>query len=623
MLATLIEILMSRLAVASVQSLLLVAALWLLCRAWPGLPASSRSVLWWLAALQLLLGLLWPTPLELPLLPSTAAAAPAVMEGAAATAAATPRAGALAAQMPQVLMAVPPQDAISNGWPAFSWGALLAWIWLSGVIMTAVQSLFAYRQARQWRLSARPCERADVLAIYRAVGHSMGLPRLPPLRLSDDIHSPQLLGPWQPLVLLPAAAVDTLAASELQMALRHELTHLRRRDLWWGWAPTLARHLFFFHPAAYLIAREYAFAREAACDESVLAGDHHSPQDYGRLLLRLGVSPRPCAGMAGASPTYTLLKRRLVMLQNTGNPPRFTTLALVAGIIVLGVLPYRVIASADSAPPAPAATPSAVPSPTPQARPAAVAAPAVSARPAARPMAATAAAPAARSSTTSSSSQVTRGRVIRNGSAEDYAYVLMEGGHVTASAEAQDFRAARQARGASTEPMLWLRKRGETYLVKDPAVVNRAQNLWQPMTALGEQQGKLGEQQGGLGGRQGALGQQMGKLGEQMGQLGVQQATLATQEAALAMKQGAEADRRLAEIDKQRATLDARMAALDRQQAVLSRQQAALGEQQAALGERQAALGEQQSVASDRAHREMQKLIDDAIDGGVAQRLDR
>ena len=64
------EILLPRLLAASVQSTLFVAVVWALCKLLPRLSASARAGLWWLVALQLVVGVLWSSPLALPLLPA-------------------------------------------------------------------------------------------------------------------------------------------------------------------------------------------------------------------------------------------------------------------------------------------------------------------------------------------------------------------------------------------------------------------------------------------------------------------------------------------------------------------------------------------------------------------------
>ncbi|ALN58716.1 peptidase, M56 family [Lysobacter enzymogenes] len=351
------EVLLPRLFAAGVQSLLMVAAIWLLVR-WLRPSAAVRCWLWWCAALQLLVGALWPAPLELPLLPAD--------WQRTAEAAAAPAAAQLspAAQMPYLLTradlaAAPAQIAApADALQWLSWPALFAALWLAGVIVLVAASARAYLAVRRRVAGADECEHGPALRAYRALGASLGLRRLPPLRVSAQIDSPQLVGP-PATVLLPQRQLAELSDDELAMALHHELAHLRRRDLWWGWVPALARHLFFFHPLAHVIAREYAIAREQACDAAVLDSRRYAAHDYGRLLLRLGVAPRPATGVAGASPTYTVLKRRLTMLQNktlAARAPaerrlaaRLGGAALIAAVAAFGLVPYKVTAAAEAA----------------------------------------------------------------------------------------------------------------------------------------------------------------------------------------------------------------------------------------------------------------------------------
>ncbi|ATE71352.1 M56 family metallopeptidase [Lysobacter capsici] len=342
------DVLLPRLLAAGLQSLLVVAAVWLLCR-YLRLSAALRCWLWWCAALQLLLGALWPTPLSLPLLPASWDRA----SQAANVAAAAPQLSS-AAQLPFFVTkgatdatvaaaTTPTAHYLTPDW--LSWPLVFAALWLSGFLLAAFASVRGYAAACRRIAASRPCEQPQVLSTYRALGASLGLNRLPPLRVSMQIDSPQLIGP-PATVLLPRERLAHLSGDELAMALHHELVHVRRRDLWWGWVPALVQHLFFFHPLAHVIAREYSIAREAACDAAVLDSRRYAAHDYGRLLLRLGVAPRPAAGVASASPTYTILKRRLIMLQNATSSSHLGGLILTAAIVLVGLVPYRVTAAA-------------------------------------------------------------------------------------------------------------------------------------------------------------------------------------------------------------------------------------------------------------------------------------
>ncbi|WP_355587362.1 M56 family metallopeptidase [Xanthomonas cannabis] len=333
----LIEAVLWKLGATSVQTAVLVLVVWALCRGVRRLPAATQTWLWWLVGVQAVVGLVWSNPVQLPVLPahgvttalgSSGSLAP--MANAAAAASTAAHAGATAQAM-QV-----------GAWSPFA-VAVLA-LWAAGVLVLAAGTARAYLRSRALVRAAQPCtDRALVQALQMA-SEAHGLSHPPALRLSSQIDSPQLIGPWRPVLLLPAARLPHMADDDLDMALTHELIHLRRRDLWWGLLPALAQHLFFFHPLVHLAAREYAIAREAACDAAVVAGHRHCRHEYGRLLLQLGVAARPRGGVASASPSFLSLKRRLSMLQDTRAFPRLAAAMILAAVAVCGVLPLRLVA---------------------------------------------------------------------------------------------------------------------------------------------------------------------------------------------------------------------------------------------------------------------------------------
>ena len=593
--------LLSRLLAVGLQSLLLAALVWALCRYLPRLDARTRAWLWWLVASQMVVGLVWYAPVALPLLPAEPVAAPVVLAMAA-----EPATYAVPA------MAAGPVPATQAS--RLDTGVLLLAAWLAGVAVMLANTL---RHA--WHLHglvrhARPCRDRRVQALYRALAQRLGVVAAPELRVSDAIDSPMLARPWRPVLMLPASSLATMGDDDLRMALHHELAHLQRRDLWWAWMPALAQHLFFFHPVAHLAAREYAFAREVACDAAVLQDEQHAPHDYGRLLVKLGVSTAPSPALAGASPTFRILKRRLLMLQHTASPLRAGALALTLGIVLLGVVPYRVIASGTPAAPpasaapvapivvAPPATPTVAPSPRAAPRAVVVAnardMPAPPAPPA-PPAAPTIAPPAPPPPPTLR----TRGAFSISDTRGGDAYVLIEGDDVTMAGHSDDIRTAQRLQQGNA-PVLWVRKNGKQYVVRDAATVQRMKDAHAPVHALGEQQGKLGEQQG-------ALGERQGELGSRQGELGVKMSEIAQDQAAAALR-GA---------DTREAANDRRMKALQDEQEALARQQEVLARQQEPLARQQEALARKQMAATDRLRRDVDRLLDEAIRNGKAQQL--
>ncbi|MCW0400482.1 hypothetical protein NB688_003207 [Xanthomonas sacchari] len=668
------ESLLSRLLATSVQTLVLVALIWALCRWLPTLPAATRCRLWWLVAAQSVLGLLWAGAVQLPVLPAApapVAAAPAAVATVPATpaGAATPRmSAAVPAQInvnataATAAIAAPPA---TTSLAALPWAQALVALWLAGVLVCAAHSVLAYRRSRQRAREAAPCTDTALLGALRLAAEAHGLRQPPQLRLCARTDSPQLIGPWQPVLLLPARRMDSLRADDLDMALTHELVHLQRRDLWWGLLPAVAQHLFFFHPLVHLANREYALAREAACDAAVVAGHRHCRHDYARLLVQLGVAPRPSAGLASASPTFLSLKRRLLMLQTTSAFPRLGAALILTAVAVLGVAPLRLVAQPGHAlpaagkpapvSPAQAAAPPSEYTADDAAREAALAA--------AEAQAAMAAADAAKQAADASAAAQEPEMEAANAAAAEAADAV-DMGDAGAAARAANVPAvpppppAPPARPAMVVPAvpapppaigsristrsvqktrngqleqsyvrvkgnhstmsgssdelasmkhetqgdgLWFRRGGKRYVVHDPALLARFDALFEPI-------GKLGAQQGELGKRQGALGREQGELGREQGKL--------AQEAAA---------RALARIDMDAVAAKAQanaQAALAQRQDALSAKMRALGEQQAALGRQQGELGARQGELSAQIDREVDRLFDAAIAAGNAQRLE-
>lgn len=604
---SLFELLGNRLLATSVQTVVLTALVWVLCRCVRRLPAATQCGLWWLVALQAVVGLVWSAPLQLPVLPALDTTVDVVQQAAAAQPQAT--------AAPLIVMQPLP---LESGW---SWLHVVMALWLAGVLVMALRTAAAWRASRALLRTARPSDDRRLDAALQLAAEAHGLRRAPRLMLSAAIDSPQLVGPWRPVLLLPARGLPRMGDDDLDMALTHELVHLQRHDLWLGLVPALAQHLFFFHPLVHLAAREYAIAREAAVDAAVVAGNRHCRQHYGRLLLQLGVSPRPGAGLASASPTYLSLKRRLLMLQNTSSFPRLGAGLIVAAVALVGVLPMRLVAmpappSPPSPPPVPAAP--AVPAvPSPPAVPkgdhsvvhtvirAKGTAPALPAPPPPAAPAAPKAPPAPPAPPVS-----THGVIHLSQSPSSNGYVLLKDEHSVMNGSMADLEQARRLDDGNGV-LLLLRRDGRAYVVRDAGVLSRFEQAFAETTRLGEQQGRLGERQGRLGERQGEIGGRMGDIGARIGELAARQAELALAAHggdATTSREQAEAARR--EAEKLRAQIDT--PAMREEMRELARRQAELGRQQAELGRQQAA-------ASVRAQREAERLIQQAIRDGLAQ----
>ncbi len=281
---------LERLGWTSLQTVLLVALVYGLCRALPSLSAATRCRLWWLVSLQAVLGLFWSQPLQLAWLPAPQAVAMTATDVAADIV--YPLAPEASAQL-LAAMPLPTADVPAVAW----WAVALAALWLSGVLMMGLRTFGEWRRCRALLAAAYPCEDEALVQALQLASDAHGVRPAPRLWMSAQVDSPQLVGPFRPVLLLPAGD-NALQGDALDLALTHELQHLQRRDLQWGLLPALAQHLFFFHPLLRLSVREYAQAREEAVDAAVV-GQHGASRQPPGLWPPVAAAGRGSAAASG------------------------------------------------------------------------------------------------------------------------------------------------------------------------------------------------------------------------------------------------------------------------------------------------------------------------------------
>jgi beta-lactamase regulating signal transducer with metallopeptidase domain len=597
------------------QGALWALAVWALTRALPRLPASVRTTLWWLVALKCLVGLLAPTPVRLPLLPAPQARA-AIAQAPALTA---PAEAPHVATHERQAVAVVERTAAPRGWELLGLGALL--VWLGGLAWQGRSLLQGLVQLRHLRRESSPLEDVGLTRAAEELARALGLTRLPRLRVSEHAPSPLALGLLRPEVLLPRKALETLSSQEQRMALAHELAHLRRGDLWLGWVPALAQALFFFHPLVRRACREYALAREEACDAAALLATGAAPREYGRLLLLFGVTRSPAAAAPGASSHLAALKRRIAMLEHAAvdsQPRRSWTRWTLGGLALAALVPFQVVARQAPVSPAPP-VPVVQPAPAvPPAMPVAQQAPTAPRAPTA-PLAPLApAAPKA-------------GPVLALHMDSDLRYVLLQDADsATMAGSKEDLRMARRLSGGTT-PFLYVELNDKEYVIRHPETLKAIGAAFQAQPELTRQHEEFGAKMSALGMKQQDLGLKQGELGVKQGEIGVMQAALGLKQskAALAQsrsqneKESPELARQLQQYEQEEEELERQQEALEKEQDILEKEQDVLEQEQEVLEREHEVVERKQEALEREAEKKVRQLVEDAVRKGLAEPVNR
>ena len=162
---------------------------------------------------------------------------------------------------------------------------VLIGIWGIGVMVCIIRRIWDYRRlSRELCQGLRPVKQWEKNLLQV---HTTEMRTSPMLLRSTAAQSPMLMGVVDPTIWLPERTMD---AADLSYALRHELTHWKRRDLWLKWATVLTACIHWFNPMVWYLV--YAINRdcELSCDELVVKGLSLKERNgYGELLLRSAV----------------------------------------------------------------------------------------------------------------------------------------------------------------------------------------------------------------------------------------------------------------------------------------------------------------------------------------------
>lgn len=121
-----------------------------------------------------------------------------------------------------------------------------------------------------------------------------------------------MLGLVRPVILLPGREMEP---EQLDVVLRHELVHLRRRDVAYKALLLLTNAVHWFNPLVWWMVREASRNLELCCDDEVVrAKDAGFRRRYGEILLHTAAGCRAPALSTYFGGGKKLLKGRLANL---------------------------------------------------------------------------------------------------------------------------------------------------------------------------------------------------------------------------------------------------------------------------------------------------------------------
>ena len=234
----------------------------------------------------------------------------------------------------------PVADRLLSAASAIRWTEWLPVVWVCGTLGLVGFGLANYIILNISLLKARPARRSWAKEL-QDLSLELNLDRCVAL----DVHP--IVGPlicWTPAghkIVVPVGLWSELSSDERIAVLHHELSHLRRGDLWKSLAARLILALHWFNPLAWISARRFDESAEWACDALMASEQPARVTQLANALLAATTARdgSPILALSATGGPLFQRIRRLVSGDHQGDTVmrRFVWSGLLCPLVCLGL----------------------------------------------------------------------------------------------------------------------------------------------------------------------------------------------------------------------------------------------------------------------------------------------
>ncbi len=170
----------------------------------------------------------------------------------------------------------------------FPWAIALFGIYAAGAFGMLLHLMVQHWNVRRFARRATVVQDTTWTDLLVECAARMRVGRAIRLLRSRDQTVPVAFGTRRPSIVVPALA-DEWAADRRRAVILHEVAHVARYDCLTQLLASIACAMYWFHPAAWWVARRLRIERELACDDRVIAAGTQA-RDYAGHLLEIAYS---------------------------------------------------------------------------------------------------------------------------------------------------------------------------------------------------------------------------------------------------------------------------------------------------------------------------------------------
>lgn len=220
--------------------------------------------------------------------------------------------------------------------------------WVVGMVAIFAFQVYSYRKLLKRTKAIIPA--VDMEYILSEQTQKLGITGSVSVFYDNYIDTPMLIGIVKPKILLTCCEVEK---KYLENVLTHELTHLKRKDLWWKLALQAICTIHWFNPLVYLFRKEFEKQLEYSCDETVAEKlSFEERKKYGFAILQsVQVTNKAKYSFMGVgfATTKQKLERRITNMLKFKNMNKFNKiLSATVAVAILTIVAVPAFANGVS-----------------------------------------------------------------------------------------------------------------------------------------------------------------------------------------------------------------------------------------------------------------------------------
>jgi beta-lactamase regulating signal transducer with metallopeptidase domain len=222
-----------------------------------------------------------------------------------------------------------------------NWKNIATSIWFAGTMIGLTRLLAIQFRLERMTGKAQPCKNSEWLGWIDDLRMEYRIKRPVKLLITETPASPMTWGFWKATIMLPAESLQW-GSERLQVVLRHELAHVKRRDCLTQEIAHLVCAIYWFNPLVGLAVRRMRAEREKACDDFVLNAGAR-PSAYAGHLVEIArqfasANAQGAVTMARSSGLEQRITAILDGRRNRNRIAKTTSLSIVLAIFSLELL---------------------------------------------------------------------------------------------------------------------------------------------------------------------------------------------------------------------------------------------------------------------------------------------